>query len=178
MPDNFLNDFKSNIGQLSRPYLFYVNVDSSPGVVEIPDYHKYLVRSTSMPETTIEAIEVPFQGMMYKMGGTTTYAEWECTFNADNDMQLRKGFHDWSNAVHNPQNNAHGTPEDYLGEISIELLDPFQNFTQDPDATYTTTLYGCWPSSVGSIELDYSNNTDVTQFAVTFTYLYHVEEIG
>jgi hypothetical protein len=70
----FLNKFKSEVGDLARAYLFYVNVVSSGGA-SIPANHKFLVKSASLPTTTIEPIPVPFQGLEYKMGSVVTVGE-------------------------------------------------------------------------------------------------------
>jgi len=69
--DGFLNNFKAKVGDLSRAYLFYINIQNSgSGAFNFND-HKYLVRSASLPETTIEPIVVPFQGMEF-MNGTSS----------------------------------------------------------------------------------------------------------
>jgi len=173
--DGFLTNFKTGVeGNFARAYLFYARIVNAP--IEIPESQKYLVRSTSMPESTIEAIEVPFQGMVYKMGSTHTFSEWECTFNADNGMKLRQAFVNWQTAVHDPKTNTHGNPEDYFGQIEIEMLTPFQDFSgTDSTGTYKSTLFNAWPSSVGAIDLAYDSK-DVAQFSVTFTYNWHTEE--
>jgi len=174
--DGFLSNLKANIaGNYARAYLFYVKIPDSP--VTIPDNQKFLVRSTNLPESTIEAITVPYQGMEFKLGSTHTYAEWECTFNADNSMILRKAFVDWMTTVHNPRTNAHGMPTDYFGTVEIELLDPFQDFSGagEANANYVASLYNAWPSNVGPLDLAYDNK-DIGQFSVTFTYNWHDEE--
>lgn len=173
--DGFLSTFKANLqGNFGRAYLFYVKIDSSPVVV--PDSQKFLVRSSSMPTHTLEEITVPFQGMQFKFASTQTFETWECTFNFDAGGSLRKSMVDWMNIAHNAKTNQHGTPDNYYGNIVIELLDPFQDFnTGEPNANYVCTLYNAWPSSVGALELDYSNK-DVGQFPCTFTYNWHEEE--
>jgi len=176
MADGFLSNFKANInGNFARSYLFYVKFPNS-GSVNLPENQKFLVRSTSLPESSIDPIEVPYQGMNFKIGSTHTFSEWECTFNADNGMALRQQFINWMKSVHNPQNNQHGTPNDYFGQVNIEMLDPFQNFGGDgtAGANYMVILYNAWPSNVGSLDLAYDNK-EVAQFSVTFTYNWHEE---
>jgi len=70
--DGFLTSFKTGVGgNFARAYLFYAKIVSSP--VGILAKQKYLVRSTSLPQSSIEEITVPFQGMIYKMGSTSVF---------------------------------------------------------------------------------------------------------
>ena len=176
--DGFLTSFKAGVdGNFARAYLFYATITRQPIGLTSLAKQKYLVRSTSMPQSTIEQIEVPFQGMLYKMASTSTFDTWECTFNADNDMKLRKYFVDWMKLVHDPKTNKHGSPENYYGEIQIDMLNPFQTFdnTSDPKIKYKSTLFQCWPSVVGAIDLAYDSK-EIAQFPVTLTYGWHEEE--
>lgn len=176
MADGFLSNFKSSInGNFARAYLFYVKFPD-PGAVNLPQNQRFLVRSTSLPASTIEEIPIPYQGMVYKIGSTQVFETWECTFNADNAMSLRREFVRWMQAVHNPVNNEHGLPSNYFGKAEIEMLDPFQNFGGDgaANANYVATLYDAWPSSVGALDLAYDSK-EVAQFSVTFTYNWHEE---
>ena len=173
--DGFLTSFKAGVnGNFARAYLFYAKIQAPTTATTIPDSQKFLVRSTSMPQSTITPLEVPYQGMLYKVGGTQEFAEWECTFNADNAMALRSSFIAWQTSVHNPITNAHGKPTDYFGTVQIEMLDPFQDFTGEATAKYVATLNNCWPSTVGAIDLAYDSK-EVAQFSVTFTYNWHTE---
>ena len=143
--DGFLTNFKSGVkGNFARAYLFYARIVKAGDGITIPESQKFLVRSTTLPEATIEPIVVPFQGMEYKMGATHTFPEWECTFNADNGMELREAFVKWGESVHDPKTNTHGNPEEYFGEIQIEMLSPFQDFNSgDATPTYRSTLHNC-----------------------------------
>ena len=136
MTENFIQGFKANVGKLARPYLYYVNiVEPTPPVSQ-----KYLVKTTSMPETVIEPIEIPYQGLNLKVASTATYGEWTCTFNVDNDMALRQFFIEWSKNVFDAETHKHGVADDYFGQIDIEMLDAYKTIGTP---IYTTQLYGC-----------------------------------
>ena len=170
MPGFHVNDLKSNTTTYARGYLFYVTFTSAPPAGDLTsDPTPYLVRSSSLPESTIDPIEVPWQGQMYKIGSTHTFAEWTCTFNTDISANIRRNFLTWMQSIHNPATNVQGAPADYQGEANLELLDTQGN----PIMTYT--LHQLWPSSIGALELAHDSK-DVAQFDVTFNYNWHTYE--
>jgi len=77
--------------------------------------------------------------------------------------------------VHNSKTNQHGSPSDYYQQITLEMLNPFESFENDPAPVYKVDLWNCWPSSVGALDLAYDSK-EVSQFSVTFQYNYHQEE--
>lgn len=119
-----------------------------------------------MPGGTIEPIEVPWQGQMYKFGSTHTFEDWTCTFNVDANADLKRQFDLWSAAIHDPATNQHGVPDEYFGEAKVELLDGKGN------PVMANRLFEIWPSAVGQIDLSYDTK-DVAQLEVTFSYNWH-----
>lgn len=167
MPGFHVNDLKSNIESLARGYLFNVYFTSAPVPVDGGENQTaYLVRSSNLPESTIDPIEVPWQGQMYKIGSTHTFNEWTCTFNVDANANIIDNFQEWMRLIHDPTTNIQGDPNTYMGEVVAELL----NVSGDPISQYFLRL--CWPSSVGAVELAHDNK-DVAQLEVTFQYQYH-----
>ena len=170
MPGFHVNDLKSNTGAFARAYLFNVYFEGAP--VEInggENQVAYLVRSTSLPESTIDPIEVPWQGQTYKIGSTHTFSEWECTFHTDRGANIRKQMLNWMHKIHDPSDNTQGNPEDYFAKVKLELLDT----SSEPVMTYT--LHQAWPSTVAAIDLAHDSK-DVAQFSVTFNYNWHTTE--
>ena len=171
-----INDLKSATGDYARAYLFkvYFTGNTPIGAITGDTLTSYLVRTTSLPESTIEAIEVPYQGQVQKIASTHTFAEWTITFNFDVAAELRRDFLRWQRLIHNPVTNEHGTPNNYYGTIKAELLGGNTWNTELPIMTYT--LQHVWPSSVGALEL-VQDNKDIAQFDVTFTYNWHESDI-
>jgi hypothetical protein len=83
----FLSNFRANVTDLARAYLFYIKIDRL-GVTA----QKYLVRSSNLPGSSIPEIAVPYQGMTLKLGSTQEFDTWTCTFNTDRDMLLRNSL--------------------------------------------------------------------------------------
>lgn len=172
MPGFHVDNFKSNIKSYARGYLFNVTFSAVPGTCSYlkEDDAVYLVRSSSTPESTIDPIEVPWQGQTYKIGSTHTFAEWSCTFNVDGQAEILKTFYEWTKLVHEPSSNIQGKPNEYLdSEARIELLDVKSN----PIITYV--LHQLWPSSVAGVEIA-QDSKEVSQVEVTFQYNWHTIE--
>ncbi|HRR48414.1 MAG TPA: phage tail protein [Bacteroidales bacterium] len=127
----------------------------------------YLVKSTSLPDSTIEEIQSHWVGQKYKMASVRSDGDWNVTFIVDNDAKILTKFWAWQKIIHNPQSNIYGKPISYMVDQDIHLL----GF--DTGSTICCfKLYGAWPKSIGQIQLDYQTN-DLVQFDVTFSYQYH-----
>lgn len=167
MPGFHVNDLKSNTGAFARAYLFNVYFDSAPVPIQGGENQvAYLVRSSSLPESTIDPIEVPWQGQTYKIGSTHTFSEWECTFNVDMAANVRRQMEAWMHQIHEPSSNLQGIPDAYFGSVRLELL----SVAAVPVMQYV--LHQAWPSSIGALELA-QDSKDVAQFSVTFNYNWH-----
>jgi len=163
-----LDTFRANLNVGARSYLFYM-LPNIPG----GDNRKagFLVRSTSLPASSIEVATIPWQGYSYKLGTKQTFAEWSVTFTLDSPDVVRSAYLRWMDDIHNASTNVHGLPVTYMMDQHVELL--------TPDGGGTVALYklvGAWPSSVGEVTLDYSGS-DIATFQVSYNYQYH-EVIG
>jgi len=165
-----IDDFKANFEDLARQYTFMIminfpsTVSSSLGTDRI----KYLVNSTTMPASTIEATETHWQGHVFPLGANQTFSDWTITFKLDKNAQLRKDFVEWHRIVHDPETNIHGTPIEYMADQEIWNLNPSGEIVEK------LKLVSAWPTTIGELTLDYSAN-EIQTFEVTWRYLYHVE---
>ena len=166
-----LDAFRANLNVGARSYLFYMlpNFPYGGNVRKAG----LLVRSTSLPASTIDEVAVPWQGYTYRIGAKQTFADWNVTFTLDSPDEVRLEYLRWMNHIHDPTTNVHDIPEKYLADQQVELL--------TPDGQGTVALYklvGAWPSAVGEVTLDYSQG-DVATFQVTYKYQYHeIEEVN
>ena len=167
MPGFNIENFKANFDGGARQYLFYF-LPTFPGGVSAPDMEKasYLVRATSLPETTLEEIVVNWQGYDFKMAGKYTYADFTVTFNVDVNAEIRKGYENWMELIHHPETNVHSYVSEYMITQNLQLL----GYDGNPIMTYQ--LHNAWPKTVGAVTLEYATN-DVAQFDVTFSYQWH-----
>ena len=166
-----IQDLKSATGDYARAYLFEIWISTAPVPITGGEtFASYLVRSSSLPESTIEAIEIPYQGQVQKIASTHTFAEWTVTFNLDMAAELRRNFLRWQKYIHDPVTNTHNVPRAYYGVAKANLLGGQGQVIQE------YTLKDVWPSAVGALDLA-QDSKDVAQFDVTFTYNWHESDI-
>jgi hypothetical protein len=168
MPRFDVDSYRANFQGGARQYLFYFKPVFPSGLSGADtEVATYLVRTTTLPETSTEEIVVNWQGFDYKVAGKYTYADWTVTFNVDVDAKIIAMFNNWAALIHDPTTNKYTFPNEYMVDQQVELLD----LQGTPTTKYK--LFGTWPKMIGNSNLDYSAN-DVVQFDVTFTYVYHV----
>jgi hypothetical protein len=161
-----LDQFRAKFLGGARSYLFYFRpmFPSSFGITT--EDAQYLVRTTSLPESTLTPITVPWQGQDYKIFGKHEFADLTVTFNVDVKSKIRLAYESWSHYIHDPETNIYEMPDNYMADQILYLLD----YNGDPIMTYK--LFGAWPSSIGAITLAY-DTVDIAQFDVTFAYQRH-----
>jgi len=164
-----VDSYRANFNGGARAYLFYYKPVFPSSIAANSDEATYLVRSTSLPETSIDDIQLAWQGFDFKVAGKYTYTDWTVTFNCDAEANIQKYFHNWLSLIHDPTTNIYTNPVNYMVDQQIDLL----GLTGDPITKYK--LFACWPKVIGNASLDYTTN-DVVQFDITFAYLYHVTD--
>lgn len=172
MPNFNLENFKANFEGGARSYLFYYIPRFPGGVLQgglTSEKTSYLVRTTSLPENTLEETIVNWQGMDFKFAAKHTYTDFTVTFNVDKDANILKTFESWIDIIHNPATNEYGNISSYMADQRLKLLD------YNGDAVIDYVLYYAWPKTIGAVTLDYAS-TDTAQFDVTFSYQYHTYE--
>ncbi len=128
---------------------------------------KYYVKSTNLPDSSIDEVTTNWAGQQYKMSGARKFNDWTVTLLIDHDANVLRKFWDWQLIIQNPENNTYGSPKDYMVDQSIQLL----SSTGSPICTYT--LRNAWPKVIGEVSLDYGNN-DFATVDIQFAYQYHV----
>lgn len=162
-----IDSYRAEFNGGAKSYLFYFKPTFPAQIGGDTNKTTYLVRTASLPETSIDEIQLAWQGFDFKIAGKYTYSDWNITFNCDSEANIQKHFHNWLSFIHDPTTNVYASPKDYMVDQQVELL----GNNGEPIAKYK--LFACWPKSIGQLSLDYTQN-DVAQFDITFTYLYHV----
>lgn len=170
MPDFNIDNFKANFVGGARSYLFYYIPRFPGGINDITlDQTSYLVRTTTLPENTLEETIVNWQGFDFKFAAKNTYTDFTVTFNVDKKANVRKQFENWMKLIHNPETNEFGAIENYMVDQRVRLLD------YDGSKVMDYILYNAWPKTIGAVTLDYAS-TDTAQFDLTFSYTHHIHE--
>ena len=167
-----LDQFKAKFKGGARSYLFLYKPIFPGGVGDITSEDaQYLVRTATLPETTLEEIIVNWQGYDWKLPGKYTYTDFTVTFNVDVKAKIRFAWEKWMTLIHDPETNVHALPEEFLVDQHITLL----GYDGNPIMSYK--LLHAWPKMIGPITLDYAA-AEVAQFDVTLTYAYHTTSVA
>lgn len=160
--------FKAKFGDGAKSSLFYYQ-PSWPGALDAPLSEEdtvYLVKTATMPSTTLEEVTLNWQGFDWKFAGKHTYTDVTITFNVDLNAKVRMLFERWSNLIHNPLNNFYTVHSEHMQDQRMQMVG-YQG-----QVILEFTLHDAWPKEVAQISMDYSS-TEIATFDVTFTYSYH-----
>lgn len=125
-----------------------------------------MVRSTTLPSSTMTDSITNWMGQDVKMGGKQTFEDWTVTFNIDSEGVLLSNFYEWQKVAHDPEFNTYGNHDSYFSDQSLYLLNG------EGASVCEYKLFGAWPKIIGAVTLDYSS-IDVSQVDITFSYQYH-----
>jgi len=158
--DNFKRGALSQGG--FRPALFDVQVTT------LGEEFNFLCMSTQVPSFTTGIIEVPYFGRKVKIAGDRTFAEWTTTVMIEEDFSQRRALEQWAEQINSAVENtrAYASPEDYKEDATVKL------YTKQGDVAQTYKLQGCWPSDIGTIELDWNTTDTIGLYTVTWSFDY------
>lgn len=142
-----------------RPALFEVRV------TYIGQEFSFLCQSTNVPAMTMGVIEVPYFGRKIKIAGDRTYAEWTTTVMVEEDFAARNALEQWQMDINRGDSNVRAlVNEEYKREAQVRLYGKAGNVIR------TYNLAGCWPSDVGTIELDWNTTDTIGTYTVTWAF--------
>lgn len=127
------------------------------------DVFPYLVRSTSLPDSSLEEIQVAYPGHPFKMAGGRSYGDWQVSFNVDEKGKILQVFNRWHNLIYDPVSQSASEPETYMVNQQLFLIDG------TGEATVGYTLVNAWPKAISQTGLDYASS-DIATVDVTFSY--------
>ena len=157
-----VDDFKAKLkGGGARPNLFKATINFpayAQGDVEITSF---MCKAAQLPSSIMAVVEVPFRGRQLKIAGDRTFESWTPTILNDTDFVVRDSMERWMNGI-----NAHSAntglvaPADYSADLVVEQLD------RDETVLKRYNFRGCFPTSIGAIDLDFGTNDTIEVFTV------------
>ena len=165
-----INDFKAKLaGGGARSNQFKVTMPF-PGYAQVGGETEdlaFLCRSTTIPAMNVGVVEVPFRGRKIYIGGDRTFEPWSVVVLNDTNFKLRNAFERWQNGINNMSDNEGlVNPADYQVDAFIDHLD------RNGGTIKSYTLRGCFPVSIGAIDLSMEPTEAVETFEVSFRYLF------
>ena len=181
-----LQQFKSTlINGGARPNLFEVNIPNLAGQTEEQQGNEkrdftFLVKGTSLPETTVGLVEIPFRGRTFKVAGDRTFAPWSITVINDTEFKIRTAMEEWAQSIAQyGDGSGNQAPENYMREATVTQLGRNGSKTGEGVKTgeglkklKTYTFYDIWPSSISAIDLSYDSSDVIEEFTVEFQVQY------
>ena len=127
----------------------------------------FLCTATSLPESTLGTVTIPFRGRIINIAGDRTFGTWDTTILNDTDFLIRNAIERWSNGMNNMSDNEGlVNPVDYQVDAFVDHLD------RNGNTIKSYTFRGMFPVSVGSIALTYDPATALETFECTWRYQY------
>lgn len=175
---NFMKRFKDG----ARPNMFAVDValpTALNGLIQdgpqAEQNFRFTCKASSIPESTIDEIAVPFMGAEYKIPGDRKYAGWSVSVLNDSDFLIRDMFEQWHDSmvgfVNHDRVDVLQTSLDAMGTGTINQLN------RNRDIIKTYKVIGIWPTKLGSISIDWENGNRIEEFDVDFAVQW-VEPLG
>ena len=157
-----VDDMKAKlVGGGARPNLFKVTMAFPSYVTADVSLASYMCKSASLPASTIAPIPVPFRGRQLQIAGDRTFEPWNITVINDTDFNVRNSFEEWMNGINQHEENTGLTqPSSYMADMIVEQLD------KDGTVKKTYNIRGTFPTSLGAIEVDYSQENVIEEFTV------------
>ena len=165
LPLRTISDFKTKLtGGGARPNLFEVELAFPAGVGidnDVIDDARFLVKAAALPSSILNAINVPFRGRILKIAGDRTFETWTITVLNDVSFDIRSAFEKWMNYI-NKLDDATGVtnPTDYQVDAIVNQLN------RDGGILRRYRFKDVFPTSVGSIDLNYETVDTIQEFTV------------
>ncbi len=165
-----INEFKSRLsGGGARANQFKVTM-VWPGYASVGGETSdlsFLCSAATLPGQTLTPTLVNFRGRQLKIAGDRTFDDCTITVINDTDFKLYRAFERWMTGINNmTDNEGIANPADYQVDGFIDQLD------RNGSTLKSYTYRGLFPTSLASIPLDYSTNSTIEDFSVTFAIQY------
>ena len=148
----------------SRAYEWEVSIEA-PSAVGNLEVLVERAQNVSVPETSIETIEIPYKSRTsYFAGRDSSGHTVDIEFFDDESHQVYRYFKNWIESISSSREGGGVTRDEYGAKMIIKQLS--HNST---DTTITHELTKVFPTSVGEISLDYSASEHTT-FTVTMSF--------
>jgi len=179
-----IDSFKNRLTQGgARPNLFEVELNfptAIPGLDEIKKDTSYrmMIKAAQLPASNLVSIPVAFRGRQLKVSGDRTFDPWQIQVVNDGDFKIREAFEKWANYIVKVSDGS-GTvnPAEYQVDWVVHQLGraPFTDDAVNNNEIPKLRSYkfsGCWPSTVGAIDLSYESVDTIEEFPVTLEVQY------
>ena len=151
----------------ARPTLFQVQltnpINNASDVIA-----PFMIRATSLPASTIGAIEIPYFGRKIRVAGDRTFDQWQVQIMNDEDFAIRHTMELWHNSINSLQTNLNQTGDNSPSNYKSTAI--VTQFGKAGEARRTYKFNGIFPTEISTIDLDWDATDQIENFSVTFAY--------
>ena len=172
--DFSVTKFKSSLSHGgARPSLFRVMFEYPSTIRPLPPTNaSFLVKSTTIPASTIGSYDVFYHGKTIHVAGDRSFDTWDTTIINDEDFGIRNTLENWMNSISNHKLNTRdkgvfNTSEGDVAKYKSTLR--VIQFSKAGKELRTYTFIGAWPSALSTINLDWSTQ-EIEEFTCTWMY--------
>ena len=181
-----ITEFKSNAGELLRPYSYKVNiappaprrVTGAPPPSNPERDLSFRTESITLPGVSFAEVDnhkIYGNGLAISIPHSTTVQEITCVHNVDSEGETLQTFYDWANQIV----NIDGSGDIFgQGKFSAYYYDDYvapQGFIEVyklnggfPVKTYT--LYNVYPAAYDQLQMSWGSTGEVAQLSVTYKF--------
>ena len=171
-----VTEFKSNLKHGgARPSLFRVEFQYPSGITtrpNPPNQASFLVKTTTIPASTIGSYDVFYHGKAIHVAGDRTFETWDTTIINDEDFGIRDTLENWMNSISNHKlntrdklvfNTSEGDVAKYKSTLKVI------QFSKAGEELREYKFIGAWPSVLSAINLDWGTQ-EIEEFTCTWMY--------
>lgn len=147
----------------ARSNLFRVILPFPAGTAGNTELASFMIKSASLPASTVAEITVPFRGRQIKVAGDRTFADWSVTVINDNDFGIRDAFERWMNVI-----NGHISNVGTMSMAAYQVDATVEQLNRAGEVVKTYKMVGIFPTELGDIQVSYDNNDQIEEFTTNF----------
>ena len=159
-----INNFKSQlVGGGARPTLFQVQI-TNPILGGADFKMPFMVKSASLPPSSLGSYTAPYMGRQIKYGGDRTFEDWTVTVINDEDFAIKNAMEAWSNAINTHVSNNRTYPQNYKSDAIIT------QYGKDGSNLRVYNFEGLFPINISEVAMSWETVDSIEEFTVTFQY--------
>jgi hypothetical protein len=151
---------KSNLYKVE---LTFPSISGMPTGVE--EKLEFLCKGTSIPQSTLSVIEIPYAGRIIPLPNDRTFDEWSITVYNDPKLDLRTAFEMWSAAF-----NGHESNVNSMEVADLMVVAKVHQLNRAGTVLKSWEFQDVWPVTVSNIDLSYDSSDSLEEFTVSLRY--------
>lgn len=165
-----VQEFRAEMtGDGARPNLFNCSLPFLGNLLGRANIkYNFMCRAAQLPGSTVNSVPVNYFGRELKFAGNRVFTEWTVTIINDEDFVVRNAFELWMSKLNSHVANLRDS--NYISPATYQQDGIVRQFSKAGDILKRYKFVGMFPIDITPIELDWSANDTIEEYAVTFAY--------